>query len=83
MKGKCLKCVRFHPKAVGNCRMAVSAMNLEKKYGYNISITKCPEYVEPQEVFKEPEPEHPMVWTNEDCDCEDYTKYGNCECEGD
>jgi hypothetical protein len=83
MKGKCLKCVRFHPKAVGNCKIAQSVRNLEKRYGFNLSVTKCPEFLDPDLVFVEPEPEHPMAWTSEDCECEDYTKYGTCECGGD
>lgn len=84
MKGKCLKCVRYHPKAVGNCRMAHSIGNLEKKYRFNLSVTKCPEFLEPDLVFPEPTVEpvkDSWVWNAEDCECEDQTKYGHCECE--
>ena len=74
---RCKDCVRYNPKAVGNCRMAQSVANLEKKYGFKLSVFDCPFHAPPREVFAT------RVWSTNDsvCDCEDYTKYGHCECE--
>lgn len=80
MKGKCLKCVRYHPKAVGNCRKAQSVRNLEKRLKVNLSVTKCNEYLAPELVFTVPEPKEEPVTMG--CTCESYYKYGICECEG-
>jgi hypothetical protein len=74
MKGKCLKCVRYHPKAVGNCRKAQSVRNLEKRHKVNLSVTKCNEYLAPELVFTIP--------VTMGCTCESFYKYGICECEG-
>jgi len=89
---KCKDCVRYHPRAVGNCNMAQSWANLEKRYGFTLAVVDCPHYTAPEVVF-------PMEWTAEEekpkkkakrkkkvkegCTCEGFYKYGICDCEGD
>lgn len=88
---KCKNCVRYHPKAVGNCRMAQSWANLEKQHGFTLVVIDCPHYVEPEVVFgmewtaEEPKPKKTRRKKKADvveC-CEDRAKFGECECEGD
>jgi hypothetical protein len=81
MKGKCKKCVRYNPKALAHCQKAQSIYNVEKRHKINLSVTKCPEYLAPELVFKEPEPKEEPVTIG--CTCEGYYKYEICDCEGD
>lgn len=86
---KCKDCVRYHPKAVGNCNMAQSWANLEKRYGFTLAVVECPHYTAPEVAFpmewtaEEPEEEKPKRKSRkkkkkESCDCDDI-----CLCEGD
>lgn len=87
---KCKDCVRYHPRAVGNCDMAKSWANLEKRYGFTLAVVDCPHYLAPEVVF-------PAEWTSEDMEEEkpkrkprrkkkvtlDCGCVGECECGGD
>lgn len=53
-KGLCHNCVRFHPKAKGNCVWANSWMGLERKHGYKLAVMECSLYAPVEEVFPEP-----------------------------
>lgn len=55
VKGLCYGCVRFHPKAAGNCKLAVSWMGLERKHKFKLMVYDCEWFAPAQEVFSEPE----------------------------
>ncbi len=91
MANKCKRCVRYNPKAVSNCTKQQSVYNLGKRLKVKLEVADCAEYLAPEKVFKEPKPKakkkkREVVVTFEgkakECDCEDFTKYGDCECEG-
>ena len=53
IRGLCTGCVRFHPKAVGNCILAKDWMFLSKKHGYTLMVVECPLFISGDEVFAE------------------------------
>ena len=53
LKGLCQNCVRYHPKAAGNCVWAKGYMSLENRHGYKLMVVDCPAFVPPEEVFPE------------------------------
>ena len=80
MKGKCLKCDRYHPKAVSNCRINQSVGNMERQKGLGLTVSSCKEYTaikkKKEEVIKVVEPT-----VDEGCTCEGFYRYGICDCE--
>lgn len=81
MANKCKKCVRYNPKAVSNCRKQQSVYNLMKQLKMKLEVAECVEYLAPEKVFKEPKPKKVEI-KEVFCNCEDFNKYGECECEG-
>ena len=81
MANKCKKCVRYNPKAVSNCRTQQSVYNLGNQLKLKLDVTECAEYLSPEKVFKEPKPKKIEI-KEVFCNCEDFRKYGECECEG-
>lgn len=51
---QCKKCVRYHPKGKGNCKLANAWMYLESQHGYKLTVSDCPLFLEPKKVFAEP-----------------------------
>ena len=47
----CHNCVRYHPKAKGNCILARDWMRLQRKHKYTLMVLDCPQYIAPKEVF--------------------------------
>ena len=67
--GLCQGCVRYHPKASGNCEIAKEWIELQKKYECKIMLTSCPNFLSPTEAFPEPtagDPNHACADTS--CD---------------
>jgi hypothetical protein len=58
VKGLCYGCVRFHPKAAGNCVLARAWLNLEGKHKYSLMVVDCPLFLPAEEVFPDVEDTH-------------------------
>lgn len=52
-KGLCYGCVRFHPKAKGNCVLARSWASLERKHKFKLAVTDCEWFASQEETFPE------------------------------
>ncbi len=79
---QCKKCVRFHPKAIGNCKLANAWMYLEGMYKFKLSVSDCPVFLEPKKVFAEPKKKDkkekaPEKTGNKKIDAEEYAKEWN------
>lgn len=60
MEGLCKDCVRFHPRAKGNCTMARHGMHLERKWqriNWQMAVLSCDEYITASAVFPVSTPE--------------------------
>jgi len=73
---QCKECVRYHPKGKGNCKLANAWMYLENQCGYKLTVSDCPQYLEPKKVFPEPETSKKKTG-NKKVDMEEYSKEWN------
>ena len=76
--GMCETCVRFHPKAEGNCEIAKEIEVLRKKYKCSMLLTDCPKFLSPTEVF--PIPCRHLA--SEGGACDGFLRRGACDCPG-